>query len=203
MKGSTAASGECTARSRPAMATCGAALLSRRLPYARRLEWLLQDGALGSGAFQDNALLPWRFRPHTTTLVSRPRGTERFHEPASPSANRLSAKPRGSPAAASRTAGRSGCRTRTTYEPCSSEVAAICGGRRSDPHSAGVFVMQSDAYSNAPEVLSVEGEVVVLGPDAMAASYTPEAAALYADRLIAASRAAREQPAPERTPTGG
>lgn len=49
------------------------------------------------------------------------------------------------------------------------------------------------ALSEAIRVLAVEGEVVLLGPTAMAVSLTPEAAEESARRLMAAAEQARTQ----------
>lgn len=49
------------------------------------------------------------------------------------------------------------------------------------------------ALSEPIRVMAVEGEVVLLGPTAMAVSLTPEAAEESARRLIAAAEQARTQ----------
>lgn len=51
-------------------------------------------------------------------------------------------------------------------------------------------------YSEPMTVHAVEGEVVVLGPDGVAVSLTPEAAEESANRLNAAAGEARKQPLP-------
>lgn len=48
-------------------------------------------------------------------------------------------------------------------------------------------------FDEAMTVQSVEGEVVILGPDSVAVSLTPEAAEESARRLAAAATAARGQ----------
>ena len=51
----------------------------------------------------------------------------------------------------------------------------------------------SDALSEAMTVCAVDGDVVVLGPDGVAVSLTPEAAEESAKRLATAAEAARGQ----------
>jgi hypothetical protein len=51
----------------------------------------------------------------------------------------------------------------------------------------------SAAYTEPMTVQSVDGEVVVLGPDACAVALTPEAAEESARRLDAAAAEARQQ----------
>lgn len=51
-------------------------------------------------------------------------------------------------------------------------------------------------YSEPMTVHAVEGEVVVLGPDGVAVSLTPEAAEESAHRLNTAASEARRQPPP-------
>ena len=49
-------------------------------------------------------------------------------------------------------------------------------------------------YSDPMTVHAVEGEVVVLGPDGVAVSLTPDCAEESAKRLMAAANEARRQP---------
>ena len=51
----------------------------------------------------------------------------------------------------------------------------------------------SSAYSEPMTVQSIDGEVVITGPDAIAAALTPEAADESARRLTAAAAEARQQ----------
>lgn len=52
----------------------------------------------------------------------------------------------------------------------------------------------STPFTEAMTVQAVEGEVVVLGPDSVAVSLTPDAAEESARRLTAAAAEARTQP---------
>lgn len=53
----------------------------------------------------------------------------------------------------------------------------------------------SVAYSEAMSAQAIEGEVVVLGPDGVGVSLTPEAAEESARRISAAAQQARHQSA--------
>ena len=59
----------------------------------------------------------------------------------------------------------------------------------------------NEAYSEPMTVTVVDGEVVVLGPDAVSVSLTPDAAEESARRLSAAAAEARA-PAPQVDPAG-
>ncbi|HEY8571966.1 hypothetical protein [Phenylobacterium sp.] len=56
----------------------------------------------------------------------------------------------------------------------------------------------TEAYPEPMTVSVIEGEVVILGPDAVSVALTPEAAEESARRLIAAARQAR---APSQEPS--
>lgn len=53
----------------------------------------------------------------------------------------------------------------------------------------------SEAFDEPMTVTAVDGEVVVLGPDAIAAALTPDAAEESARRLMTAAEEARREPA--------
>jgi hypothetical protein len=55
----------------------------------------------------------------------------------------------------------------------------------------------SSAYSEPMTVQPIDGEVVIIGPDAVAVALTPDAAEESARRLGAAAAEARRQPTDE------
>lgn len=55
---------------------------------------------------------------------------------------------------------------------------------------------QSEAFEDPVTASAVDGQVVILGPGAIAATLTPEAAEESARRLMEAARQARANPRP-------
>lgn len=62
--------------------------------------------------------------------------------------------------------------------------------------------MEIETYSEPMKVTAVGGEVVVLGPDRLGGSFTPDAAEVSARHLLAAAAEARGQQSEPQEPSG-
>ena len=84
----------------------------------------------------------------------------------------------------------------TVREPKRRRGIALCRGTRSA--FARFRSMENKPYSTPSEVTAEHGEVAVDGPDGVAVSLTPEAAAETSDRLLHAAAQAKGQLARKR-----